>query len=467
MDVALTPSHWIFLAFVLIVVLAMVFKRDVVLPSIIGIFVIGLVYNGGSLVAGIQTVFSALMVAGMDLFDIMLIIALMVAMLKAMGKMGADNLMVAPTRRFVTNPHVAFFALGGIMYVCALFFWPTPATALVGVMLVPVAIKAGLPAMAAAVSVNILGHGMALSGDMVIQGASGLSESTIGLPGGAMLNEVAILSLVVGLVSITVAYLMMRKDINAQQSIGVNKSELLAAADADINPTPKAKAFAAFVPVVFLLIIVVMIISSFEGNFLGLEAISGGAATALLGGTATALLILLSIANDGHKAMESIPGHLREGMLYAIKIFAPVIPIAGFFFLGSSAVVDILGEGAPGFLFDLGGALANSLPLNNFALSFGNLFVGILSGLDGSGFSGLPLTASLAQALAPGSVESLAAIGQMGAIWTGGGTLTAWAFGLVATAGVAGVKPMDLARKNFVPVICGLIVAGIVAALLM
>ncbi|MTI94815.1 MAG: hypothetical protein FH749_04915 [Firmicutes bacterium] len=469
MEVTLTLSHWIYLLVVLTVVLAMVLKRDVVLPCIVGIFVIGLVYNEGSIIPAVQAMFRALLVAGSDLFDIMLVIALMVAMLKSMAKLGADTLMVAPARRLMVNPHVAFFALGGVMYICALFFWPTPATALVGVMLLPVAIKAGLPAMAAAMSVNILGHGMALSGDLIIQGAPGLSERTIGLEPGAMLNEVAILSLVVGLVASVIAYLMMRKEIKTQQGLNVESGLVAATADdAPIEKTNKNIAFAIIVPVTFMLIIGTMIYASFEAT--ALAPIMGGDATALLGGAAAALLIIMSFANDGDKALESVVVHLREGMLFAIKIFAPVIPIAGFFFLGGGDAVAILGEGAPQLLFDLGSAVANSLPVNRLAMSFGNLFVGIITGLDGSGFSGLPLTASLAQSLAPAanaSVEAVAAIGQMGAVWAGGGTLTAWAFGLVATAGIAGVSPMDLARKNFIPVICGLAVAAVVAVFLM
>jgi hypothetical protein len=61
----------------------------------------------------------------------------------------------------------------------------------------------------------------------------------------------------------------------------------------------------------------------------------------------------------------------------------------------------------------------------------------------------------------------MAAIGQMGAVWSGGGTIAAWAFGLVATAGVAGVNPLDLARKNFIPVACGLTAASIVAVFML
>jgi hypothetical protein len=474
MEVTLTLSHWLYLFVVLGVVAAMVLKRDVVLPCIVGIFALGLVWNlsldGATAISGIigavQTMFNALLKAGEELFDIMLVIALMVAMLKAMQKMGSDVLMVSPARRLMFNPHVAFFALGLVMYVCALFFWPTPATALVGIMLVPVAISAGLPAMAAAMAVNILGHGMALSGDWVIQGAPGLSERNAGLEPGAILGDAVILSLVAGFVAITVAYLMMRKQI-VEQSKLVVKSELVAAAASDVKVTKKNLAFAIIVPATFIVIIFIMILSRYL-DFL--PHLRGGAATALLGGAATALLIALSIGNDGNKALETSVGHLREGFLFAIKIFAPVIPIAAFFFLGGREAAAILGEGAPRLLFELGTALSNAIPLNNVALSFGNLFVGIITGLDGSGFSGLPLTASLAQSLGSAAgirVEALAAIGQMGAVWSGGGTLTAWAFGLVATAGIAGVNPMDLARKNFIPVMCGLTAAAIVAIFLM
>src|SRR5699024_12211313 len=48
--------------------------------------------------------------------------------------------------------------------------------------------------------------------------------------------------------------------------------------------------------------------------------------------------------------------------------------------------------------------------------------------LDEAGFSRLPLTRALASTMESGEIDenTLAAIGQMGAIWTGGGTLIAW-----------------------------------------
>jgi hypothetical protein len=137
---------------------------------------------------------------------------------------------------------------------------------------------------------------------------------------------------------------------------------------------------------------------------------------------------------------------------------------------GGAESVMILGEGAPGLLFDIGEALAQVLPLNKIALGFGNMIVGIITGLDGSGFSGIPLVGGLARALGgpiKAHVPTLAAIGQVAAVWSGGGTIVAWCFGLAATAGVAGVSPLELARKNFMPVMCGLIVATIVGIVIM
>ena len=103
-------------------------------------------------------------------------------------------------------------------------------------------------------------------------------------------------------------------------------------------------------------------------------------------------------------------------------------------------------------------------------LAFGIVIVGIMTGLDGSGFSGLPLVGALAAALGgPAGVDvaTLAALGQVAAIWSGGGTLTAWAFGVVADAGIAGVSAIDLVRRNFIPVSAGLLVSTIIAIIMM
>lgn len=451
----LTPSHWIYVATIAAVILAMVCKRDVVLICLFGILVMGSVFTG-TFIGGLQTVFNALMTAGEELFDIMLVIALMVAMLRSLSAMGADTIMISPAKKLMKTPTLAFFSIGLVMYVAALFFWPTPSTALVGTILIPVALESGLPAMAAAMSVNILGHGMALSGDMVLQGAPGLTAGAAGVDTSLVMARGALLSVIAGFVAIIVAYLMLRKDF---RGIKASDNQMKHEASSD-KSTSLAKLFAILVPVFLVSMIILMAVNK----------IKGGDATALLGGAGGLILMLASVAQHGDKALEKVVDYLKEGFLFAIKIFAPVIPIAGFFFLGGKEAAQILGEGAPKLLFDLGATISQIIPLNKVALGFGNMIIGIITGLDGSGFSGLPLVGGLAAALggpAGADVPTLGALGQLGAVWSGGGTITAWAFGLAATAGIAGVEPMELARKNFIPVISGLIVATIVGIVLM
>ena len=464
----LTAIHWIYLLFIVIVILFMIFRKHVVFPCLVGLFLIALTFSG-SLLAAVQGMFTALFIAGTELFDIMLVIGLMVAMLKSLEAMGADYKMMYPVRGIMKTPGMAFFVIGVVMYLAAIFFWPTPATALVGTLLIPVAIKAGLPAMGAAMAVNIFGHGAALSGDPVIQGALRLSSDAAGVPVEAIFSRALVLSLVAGVVALIIAFIMIQKDIKAAREGKKAEAEeggLEVGIDDDKLEKKEfgqyAGAFAIGVPIVLLAVIITMVAME----------IRGGAATALLGGAAIVLLLAASLLHHGaDKAMGKTVDYLREGLIFGIKIFTPVIPIAGFFFLGSPTIApEILGEGAPGLLFDLGEAFAGAIPLGTIPVAIGILVLGIITGLDGSGFSGLPLTGGMAMALGEPlgiDVASLAALGQMGSIWTGGGTLVAWAFGLVATAGIAGVDPLELARRNFVPVMGGLLAALIVAIIMM
>jgi hypothetical protein len=91
----------------------------------------------------------------------------------------------------------------------------------------------------------------------------------------------------------------------------------------------------------------------------------------------------------------------------------------------------------------------------------------MITGIDGSGFAGLPLTGSLAGALGPTvrfDVTTLCAIGQMGAVWTGGGTLIAWS-SLIAVAGFARVHVLDAVRALLLPVLVGLAASTLCAVL--
>ena len=59
---------------------------------------------------------------------------------------------------------------------------------------------------------------------------------------------------------------------------------------------------------------------------------------------------------------------------------------------------------------------------------------------------------------------TLTALGQIAAIWVGGGTLVPWA--LIPAAAICNVSPFELARRNLVPVVIGLVVTTIVAMFL-
>jgi hypothetical protein len=340
--------------------------------------------------------------------------------------------------------------------------------------------------MAAAMAVALAGQGMALSSDYIMQVAPMLSAKGAGVATGMVADKAMVLSLITGGVSITVAYLMHRKAIRKsetpfnQHESGnirpVQESTEYAQAAAAVETLPPnilkwSKIFSILVPLSMLAVMAVMAASKFGGTNMG--GFEGGDGAAFIGGVAVILLILSCTVFSKIGALDKISDHLTEGFVFAFKAMGPVIPIAGFFFLGNadfSKSILSLGESAaaPAILYDLVMSVQYAIPANGFLTSFGILIIGIIAGLEGSGFSGLPLTGSLSGALGPTvgiDPSTLAAIGQMGSVWSGGGTLIAWS-SLVAVAGFAGVSVIELARKNFIPVVLGLSIATIAALFL-
>jgi hypothetical protein len=477
---SLTLSHWLYALITVAVIATMLFRRGVVIPTLIGTFLIGWIYKG-SLVSGFQAVYNANLIAAKELFTIFLIITFMVALLASMRDLGADRRMIVPIQKVMVNGHVSFAVLAIVTFCISLFFWPTPAVPLIGALLIPAAVSAGLPAMGAAMAIAIAGQGMALSSDYIMQIAPMLSAKGAGVETALVADKALILSFITGGVALVGAYLMNRKSIgkstsesNSSNVESVHRGAELEAAAAVESLDPKmekwSKFFAVFVPLSMLVIVVVMASTKFGGSSFG--GFEGGDGAAFIGGVAVILLILASTAFSKVQALDKISDHLVEGFVFAFKAMGPVIPIAGFFFLGNadfSGSILSLGDDAakPAFLFDLVSSVQTAIPSSAIITAFGILIIGIVTGLDGSGFSGLPLTGSLSGALASQvgmDASALAAIGQMGAIWAGGGVLIAWS-SLVAVAGFAGVSAIDLARKNFVPVMLGLVVSTVFAVI--
>ncbi|MCY9661409.1 hypothetical protein P5G65_31875 [Paenibacillus chondroitinus] len=483
----ITSSHVVYALVTLSVIVVMLLKRGVVIPTLIGTFLIGWIYKG-DVISGFKAVYNANLTAAKELFTIFLIITFMVALLASLRDIGADKRMITPIQKLMVNGHIAYIVLAVVTYVISLFFWPTPAVPLIGALLIPAAIRAGLPAMGAGMAIAIAGQGMALSSDYVMQVAPMLSAKGAGIDTASVADKAMILSLITGGVALTGAYLMNRKAIRKPESTSAEASNQVQAirvvqaasefpeAAATVETLSPAvirwsKVFAVLVPLSMLAVMVVMILSKLGHK--GMSGFEGGDGAAFIGGVAVILLILSCTLFSKVQALDKISDHLTEGFVFAFKAMGPVIPIAGFFFLGNadfSKSILSLGEGdkAPAILYDLVMSVQHLIPSSGILTSFGLLVMGIIAGLEGSGFSGLPLTGSLSGALAPAvgmDPSTLAAIGQMGSVWSGGGTLIAWS-SLVAVAGFAGVSAIDLARKNFLPVIIGLSVSTILAVLI-
>ncbi|MBM7619631.1 hypothetical protein JOC95_001483 [Bacillus tianshenii] len=468
----LTAAHWMYLAGTVIIILTMLFRQNVVVPAILVTFLVGWIFSG-SFTFGLQTIFNASLIAAGELFNIFLIITIMTALLHSLKSLGTDEMMITPFQRVMKNGHISFWVIVFVTYSISLFFWPTPAVPLVGALLIPVAVRAGLPPIGAAVAISLAGQGMALSSDYIIQIAPSLTATAAGVDLASVADKAFILSLITGLTAIVLAYLALRKLIARPSNDLLIKWNSIASTaegagdDSEASQVTRSKystIFAILVPGTFLTIIIYMILAKFSDVLPSLE---GGAGAALIGGASVILLIGATFFKQARTSLTNVSDHLVKGFVFAFKAMGPVIPIAGFFFIGSGELAGrIFGtpaEETPSFLFDLILAGQSYIPENAFIAGFGILLVGMITGLDGSGFSGLPLVGALSGALGDSvgvDPATLAAIGQMGAIWVGGGTLIAWS-SLVAVAGFAKVPVMELVRRSFIPVIAGLIVATV------
>lgn len=506
-DVMLNVSHWVYLASVVVIIITMIMRANVVVPSVIGTFLVVFAITG-SPVSGLIGIFSASFVAAKELFNIFLVITFMTALLNSLKVLEADVRMVEPFRKVMTGGPISFLVIAICTYTISLFFWPTPAVPLVSAILLPAAIAAGLPPLVGAMVIAIAGQGMALSSDYVIGVAPGISAKAAGVAVSVIDvgNRALVLSVITGCVALLITYIVARKHFVApnaalltawqntaqdssltevESSGSFDKAEIARGTTHDLvtgEPTELAltpeertrikwsKLFAVVTPLAFLGVIMIMVL---PGIFPSLPALRGGDAAGLVGGVAFVLMMLAALATDGpRKMLDTCPDHLTDGFVFAFKAMGSVLPIAGFFFLGANEVAAmILGvptDQAPGLLFEIISAGQHLIPDNHFMVAFGVLLVGMISGIDGSGFSGLPLTGTLSGALGPVvGIEpaTLAAIGQMGAIWTGGGTLIAWS-SLIAVAGFARVHVLDLVRALMPPVLIGLFISTICAIMI-
>lgn len=398
--VVLTPLHYVYLIGVLVILAVMVLRKDTPAVCIAFLFLLGVI-GLGSITGGIMTVFNSILFAAKEFMEVIATIALVTALSKCLKDLGSDYLMMVPMSKIMKTPSVTWWILGITMLLFSLFLWPSPSVALVGAIMLPFAVKAGLKPLAAAMAMNLFGHGIALSYDFVIQGAPAISAGAAGISTSDILTQGRPVFWVMGIVTVTAAYLLNRKSMAATETVSAE-----ALPEERKKVTKAAIAIAVLTPAAFLADILLML--AFD--------LKGGDATSMVSGTAVLVMCAGAVAGFGRQSLEKVTDYVTGGFLFAIKIFAPVIIIGAFFFLGGSGITTIMGDQyQSGIMNDWAVWLAHNAPLNKYMAAFIQMVVGSLTGLDGSGFSGLPLTGSLAHTFGTAvgaSVPVLASLGR-------------------------------------------------------
>ena len=336
----ITPLHILYLVGVVSVLAVMVLRRDTPLVCTLFLFLLGAL-GLHSFIGGIQTVFNAILYATRGIYGIIATIALVTALSKCMADLGSDRLLMEPMSKVMKTPARTWWLLGVTMFLFFSLLMALPSVALVGAIMIPFAVRAGLSPLASAMAMNLFGHGFALSYDVVIQGAPAISAAAEGISAADILSQAWPVFWVMGGVTVLAAFLLNRKSMGTAKlsSSGnvVNKQDSRSQGN-----SRAALALATAVPLAFLADIVCM---------LALD-LNGGDATSVVSGTAVLLMCFGAVLGFGKQSPEKVTRYLTDGFLFAIRIFAPVIVIGAFFFLGGGGITSILGEGFGDRIFE-------------------------------------------------------------------------------------------------------------------
>ncbi|SDZ38165.1 hypothetical protein [Thermoactinomyces sp. DSM 45892] len=468
MGVDLTLIHWLYLLMVIVIVVSMTYRKDTAIICTIGIFILSLVATGDFLVAT-SSIFSSFLYTFNQLLSIILVISVIVGMTQVLNISGVNKILVTPFSRLIQNDFTGYWIIGITIMVFSWFFWPSPAVALVGAFLLPAAIRVGLPPIAVAISMNLFGHGIALSGDYLIQGTPKLTSEAANIPIADVMLASVPLVIVMGLVTTLVSFYLIRRDMkNGHMTFSTGISDRLYVDDLLQNEKPKKQLPKALGIGWSICIVLLFSLNVFALIYADLQ---GDEATALILGTSILILIITNLFFDYKRAFTQTTEYLVSGFQFAFKVFTPVIPIASFFYLGGTLFLDMFGEvlpyGSQGIINDFGVAISQTAMVTPEMGTILITAIGIVSGLDGSGYSGIALIGQLSHIFVGGiewGVATLSSLGQIVAIWIGGGTVVPWA--ILPAAAICGVDPIEVARRNLIPVMIGLVVTTLVAMLL-
>lgn len=211
MGIGVYSVHLLYVAFIAAIIVFMLLRKDTTFISLAGIFVIAL-WTTHSFSASVSSLFHSFTYAAGELLPTIFIICFIVAMSGLLTKTGINEAMISPFAKLMKGPAVAYWVIGCLMFAISLFFWPSPGVALIGAVLLPAAIRAGLSPIAAAMAMNLFGHGFALSGDYVIQAAPKLTADAAGIPVSDVMQASIPLVLIMGLTTTITAFFLIMRD---------------------------------------------------------------------------------------------------------------------------------------------------------------------------------------------------------------------------------------------------------------
>lgn len=435
-------THLFYILFVIIILIFMFMRKDVLLPSIIGLFIVVFLYNK-NLIEAVQSIYRAIYISMMELIDVIIIISLLNAMAKILKASKIDRYLIYSLMKIIKDKNSAFLISGVAMLLCSWVIWPTPAIAFIGPLLLVPSTKVGLPALWLGIALNIFGNGAALSSDTFIQAAPAITAKAAGIinPHDIIKNGFPLWLIMSGS-TFSLSYFMMLKDTKNHKESKSEESNI----DYIQERGGKTK-------IIFLVTIMIFITNLFFMFFYDLK---GKESTALIGGTAVIIICIIAIMLYGFSmALQEVTSVIKEGFINGIKIFSPVIIIGAFFYLGSKETAQqILGSNTEGLLTELGLFISKRIYINKYIIILMQCIIAAMLGVGGSGFAGLPLVGTLAEVFSnmiPINKAGLAALGQIITIWVGGGTIIPWR--VMPIASICNIDAFDLVKKNLIPVL--------------
>jgi hypothetical protein len=451
--------HWVFLALLAVIIGLIVAKKDTMIIYLLAILVLGLCATG-SILSSVEGVFGSLLYAFSNLLGIILAISCVSALGMLLEKTGIIEIYLKPIVKLIKNKYIGFWIIGVVALIFALFFNPSPAVVLVAIIFLPVAKQINMPILWVAVALNLFAHGFASSGDYVLRAGPTLVAEAAQIPTESLMLSSVPLWLTMGIVTTTAAFAMLCRSRKKIKNVATKPSPVSMPELNTYDVGSKKGFFAVLVGGLLATDVILMFAFSLSSN----------SASALLCGTVIILICVISIF--GVKKANVIDSTFIDGMKYSMTLFARVLPMAAFFYLGDTAFSTVYGDGilsagSQGIVNDIGLALTKVFDVNEAGAVLTTGAMGAITGLDGSGLSGISLVGTVANLLTTTmthATATAAAFGQILAKYVGSGCLIPAAALPVAMA--CGIDVVELIKTNFKPILIGAAVTAVVAIFL-